>query len=346
MYVVTGWVRRIKRHESDSDWHIEITEEEETPVAQCIVVEIPNPEFGAIYRQARDELDALVASIPMNSRGDLDVPILLRFTGAAFFDGYHQTHPKHGGPARAPTARPLQQQRARALGAAPGLQGGGGEPVAPEAAVTQPSTATAPDAAARAYVRSRYTAGDAAARAGIALCLSGGGYRAALFHLGGIRRLHELGVLPRLAYVSSVSGGSIAAGFLARAIARAPAGVITDFDAEFARPLREFTRRNIRTPAILRRLLPWNWFRSDTGVRAIAGAVRAPCPISTWSDLPATAALQLLRRRHGLRRRLDLRARLAWATIGPATRRRGRKTMSRAPSPRPPASRRSSIPSG
>ena len=50
---------------------------------------------------------------------------------------------------------------------------------------------------------------------GIALCLSGGGYRAMLFHLGALWRLNELGYLPRLDRVSSVSGGSITAGALA-----------------------------------------------------------------------------------------------------------------------------------
>ncbi len=49
---------------------------------------------------------------------------------------------------------------------------------------------------------------------GIALCLSGGGYRAMLFHLGALWRLNELAYLPRLARISSVSGGSIAAGVL------------------------------------------------------------------------------------------------------------------------------------
>ena len=44
---------------------------------------------------------------------------------------------------------------------------------------------------------------------GIALCLSGGGYRAMLFHLGAIWRLNELGYLQQLKRVSSVSGGSI-----------------------------------------------------------------------------------------------------------------------------------------
>src|SRR5213076_7697 len=54
----------------------------------------------------------------------------------------------------------------------------------------------------------------ASARPGIALCLSGGGYRAMLFHLGALWRLNELGLMKKLAKVSSVSGGSITAGQL------------------------------------------------------------------------------------------------------------------------------------
>ncbi len=49
---------------------------------------------------------------------------------------------------------------------------------------------------------------------GIALCLSGGGYRAMLFHVGAILRLNEMAVLGKLSRVSSVSGGSITAGVL------------------------------------------------------------------------------------------------------------------------------------
>ncbi|MEZ6062440.1 MAG: patatin-like phospholipase family protein [Planctomycetaceae bacterium] len=49
---------------------------------------------------------------------------------------------------------------------------------------------------------------------GMALCLSGGGYRAMLFHAGALIRLNEMGLLPKLARVSSVSGGSIVAGVL------------------------------------------------------------------------------------------------------------------------------------
>ena len=44
VYAVTAYVRRIKLRESDRDWHIEITEEESTPVpASCVIVEIPAP---------------------------------------------------------------------------------------------------------------------------------------------------------------------------------------------------------------------------------------------------------------------------------------------------------------
>lgn len=43
----------------------------------------------------------------------------------------------------------------------------------------------------------------------VGLSLSGGGYRAAAFHLGTLRTLHRLGVLPRLDVISTISGGSI-----------------------------------------------------------------------------------------------------------------------------------------
>lgn len=43
----------------------------------------------------------------------------------------------------------------------------------------------------------------------LGLALSGGGYRAAAFHLGTMRKLHELGLLHRVEALSTVSGGSI-----------------------------------------------------------------------------------------------------------------------------------------
>ena len=55
---------------------------------------------------------------------------------------------------------------------------------------------------------------DVARPAGMGLCLSGGGYRAMLFHLGTIWRLNELGLLSACNRISSVSGGSITSGWL------------------------------------------------------------------------------------------------------------------------------------
>jgi len=51
-------------------------------------------------------------------------------------------------------------------------------------------------------------------REGIALCCSGGGYRAMMFHAGALIRLNEAALLSRLKRVSSVSGGSIVTGVL------------------------------------------------------------------------------------------------------------------------------------
>ena len=49
----------------------------------------------------------------------------------------------------------------------------------------------------------------------ICLALSGGGFRALLFHLGALMRLNEIGYLSKLQRIVSVSGGSIAAAYLA-----------------------------------------------------------------------------------------------------------------------------------
>jgi NTE family protein len=109
-------------------------------------------------------------------------------------------------------------------------------------------------------------------RSGLALCLSGGGYRAALFHLGALRRLNELGILSAVDTITAVSGGSILAAHLAATMRPwpAPGQVMSEWDRRIVAPFLGIARQNIRTPAILRRLLPWNWFRSSTGVRALA----------------------------------------------------------------------------
>lgn len=48
----------------------------------------------------------------------------------------------------------------------------------------------------------------------IGLALSGGGMRAAIFHLGVLKWLAEQGLLKRIHHISSVSGASIAVGLI------------------------------------------------------------------------------------------------------------------------------------
>jgi NTE family protein len=95
---------------------------------------------------------------------------------------------------------------------------------------------------------------------GVGLALSGGGFRATLFHLGSFWRLNELGYLPKLDRISSVSGGSITAGRLAARWSQLQwsAGVAGNFQIEIVAPLRDFCTRSIDGPAIGEgALLPW-----------------------------------------------------------------------------------------
>ena len=89
---------------------------------------------------------------------------------------------------------------------------------------------------------------------GIGLCLSGGGYRAMLFHLGSLWRLAELGYLPKLSRVSSVSGGSITAGLLGlrwSALQFNAAGVPANFVAQVVDPIRNLASETIDAGAII-----------------------------------------------------------------------------------------------
>jgi NTE family protein len=83
---------------------------------------------------------------------------------------------------------------------------------------------------------------------GIGLALSGGGFRATLFHLGTVWRLNELGWLPKLTRITSVSGGSITSGVLGhhwKNLIFDDSGVATNVIDEVAEPLRGFCKRNI-----------------------------------------------------------------------------------------------------
>ena len=73
---------------------------------------------------------------------------------------------------------------------------------------------------------------------GVGLCLSGGGYRAMLFHVGALWRLMEAGKLLGLTRISSVSGGSITAGVLALAWPKLKSGGMAAFQRKVVAPLR------------------------------------------------------------------------------------------------------------
>ena len=108
----------------------------------------------------------------------------------------------------------------------------------------------------------------------MALCLSGGGYRAALFHLGALRRLNELGLLSQVDTVSAVSGGSILAAHLARQLVEHRNACFDDYEQFVAVPFRKFVKNDIRTVPALTRLLPWEWAHSGAGAEALEAKYR------------------------------------------------------------------------
>jgi NTE family protein len=129
-----------------------------------------------------------------------------------------------------------------------------------------------------------------ARREGIALCLSGGGFRSALFHLGALRRLFELGLLHEVALVSSVSGGSILSGFFAERVARASGDFsewldALDWEREIGRPFRAITSHDLRTGPVLKNCL-WNWLAPGPRMRDLERAYSRRVSERKLSELP------------------------------------------------------------
>jgi NTE family protein len=105
---------------------------------------------------------------------------------------------------------------------------------------------------------------------GVALCLSGGGYRAMMFHVGTLLRLLELGFLNTdevnasadlgaMERISSVSGGSITAAVLAKNWARIAPGTEGErerFDEYLTKPIMRLASKTIDVNSVLIGLLP------------------------------------------------------------------------------------------
>jgi predicted acylesterase/phospholipase RssA len=89
----------------------------------------------------------------------------------------------------------------------------------------------------------------------IGLALSGGGFRATLFHLGVVRLLNETGLLSQVKRIGAVSGGSILAAHLVLNWEQY-AGRNEDFD-KAAKKIIQFVQKDIRGRVIRRWILAW-----------------------------------------------------------------------------------------
>ena len=129
------------------------------------------------------------------------------------------------------------------------------------------------------------SAGAAGPEPGAALCLSGGGYRAMLFHVGTLWRLYEAGMLRDIKRISSVSGGSITAGLLGLKWSRLsfdPGRVGQDFVAELVAPIRALASTTIDIRVILGGLL----LPGRVGDRVKAAYEKHLFGAATLQDLP------------------------------------------------------------
>lgn len=100
-------------------------------------------------------------------------------------------------------------------------------------------------------------------RQGVGVSFSGGGYRATLFHTGVVLRLNELGVLGRIDRISSVSGGSITSGVLAKAWPQLGINGPDDkaspeaMSRHFIHPILKATSRTLDVPVGIAGFLPF-----------------------------------------------------------------------------------------
>lgn len=119
---------------------------------------------------------------------------------------------------------------------------------------------------------------------GTALCLSGGGYRAMLFHLGSLLYLNESGWLSKLDRISSVSGGSITAAVLGMNWSKLTFqnGRATNFMAIVVAPVRKMARTTIDVGSIIGGILT----PGTIAEKVVASYRRELFGAATLQDLP------------------------------------------------------------
>jgi NTE family protein len=104
----------------------------------------------------------------------------------------------------------------------------------------------------------------------VGLALSGGGYRAAAFHLGTLKKLHEMGILEKVDVVSTISGGSIAGAFYC--------SWVGDFDSFYDEFYKGLQSKNV----IRNILLSWLGLRLLVFVLLFAGSFYFLFTSSPW----------------------------------------------------------------
>lgn len=120
---------------------------------------------------------------------------------------------------------------------------------------------------------------------GVTLCLSGGGFRAAAYHLGALRRLHELGLLHYIDEIRSVSGGSILAAWLADRIVKRGGVDLLDWEADVATPFRLFLERDLRTLPFLATVAV-NWFWKTPRLAMLESSLQRHLTSLSLASLP------------------------------------------------------------
>lgn len=122
----------------------------------------------------------------------------------------------------------------------------------------------------------------------IALALSGGGVRAAAFHLGVLRFLAGHQLMEKVTYISTVSGGSLLAGMVfSQNDYRWPTS--QEFQERVHPSISHLMQRYDLQWSYIGRLflLPWNWLRFAYRANVLADAIRATWKIrAPLSKLP------------------------------------------------------------
>lgn len=118
---------------------------------------------------------------------------------------------------------------------------------------------------------------------GIGLCLSGGGYRAMLFHTGVLWRLHDAGLLGTIKRISSVSGGSIISAWLALNWSRIHGANPEPFETAIVTLIRKLASRTLDRSSILRGL----FLPGSINTKVVKALTKHLFGAATLQDLPS-----------------------------------------------------------